>query len=77
MFISLDVPRVLKQLLVVVPQGPALGPALFLYINDLQNPFSKSVIRHFADDTNDKKLDTIEKKIESVINHELNTSNNK
>ena len=34
-------------------------------------------IRHFADDTNDKKLDTIEKKIESVINHELNTSNNK
>ena len=63
MFISLDVPRVLKQLLVVVPQGPALGPALFLYINDLQNAFSKSVIRHFADDTNDKNLIQLKKKL--------------
>ena len=77
MSISLDVPRVLTQLLVVVPQVLALGPALFLYINDIQNTFSESVIRHFADDTNDRKLDTIEKTIESVINHELNTSDNK
>ena len=42
-----------------------------LYINDLQSVFSKSVVHHFADDTNllfpAKKLGTIE----SVINHEL------
>ena len=55
-----------------VPQGSALGPLLFLlHINDLQSVFSKSVIHHFADDTNllfsAKKLGTIE----SVINHEL------
>ena len=45
---------------------------LFLvYINDLQHPFSKSIIHHSADDTNllflAIKLDTIK----SVVNHEL------
>ena len=42
-----------------------------LYINDLRSVFSKSVVNHFADDTNllwsSKKLDTIE----SIINQEL------
>ena len=42
-----------------------------MYINDLQRDFSKSIIHHFADDTNllcpAKKLGTTE----SVVNHEL------
>ena len=55
-----------------VPQGLTLGSLLFLlYINDLRSVFSKSVVNHFADDTNllwsSKKLNTIE----SIINQEL------
>ena len=57
----------------LVPQGSALGLLLFLRcIIDLKCAFSKSVVHHFANDTNflfpGKKLGTTE----SVINHELN-----
>ena len=61
-----------KQVTCGVLQGSTLGPLLFLvYIDSLQSAFSKSIVYHFADDTNlqfpAKNIGTIE----SVVNDEL------
>ena len=55
-----------------VPQGSVLGPLLFLiYINDLNEAISHSLIRHFADDTNILICNKSLKKINKYINHDL------
>ena len=55
-----------------MPQGSVLGPLLFLiYIYNLNEAISHSIIHHFADDTNILFSQKSLKKINKYINHDL------
>ena len=63
----------IKSIKCGVPQGSVLGPLLFLlYINDLPNVSSKLRFYLFADDTNLYYESYDLKKIEKVVNKEMN-----
>ena len=55
-----------------VPKGSTLRPLQFLiYINDLSNAVEKSIVYHFADDTNLLYCDKNPSVISDVINSKL------
>ena len=55
-----------------VPQGSILGPLLFIvYINDMHSALKRSIVHHFADDTNLLFSHKDPKVIEKIMNNEL------
>ena len=63
-----------------IPQGPALGPPLFLsYINDLNQAIKFSKVHHFADDTNllcrSNSIKKLNKLVNAVLKHLVNWLN--
>ena len=60
-----------------IPQGPALGPPLFLsYINDLNQAIKFSKVHHFADDTNLLSMSHSVKKLNNAdLKHLVNWLN--
>ena len=56
-----------------IPQGSVLGPLLFLlYVNDLNQAIKFCKVHHFPDDTNLLCLSNSIKKLNELVNADLN-----